>query len=292
MAGRNDSYRRTDRNPYTSWGADDCCPAASVATCRGRRARLRESEERYALAMEGANEGHWDWDMVNDRLFLSPKMKMLTGLSADRVINTRSAWMAAIVIHPDDAPRAGAALQEHFAGRTPRYDVRVPRPTRGRLLGVGCAARGRCLRDAAGEPYRFVGSASDITAQKQAQLEKEHLEAQLRQSQKMEAIGTLAGGIAHDFNNILGAILGYGELAQQQSAPGSPDATLYGQRDARGRAGQGTGRPHSGIQPQRTRRAGADERAVGYRGDARAARRRRSRAESASRNGSKPAMRR
>jgi signal transduction histidine kinase/ActR/RegA family two-component response regulator len=47
-------------------------------------------------------------------------------------------------------------------------------------------------------------------------------EAQLRQSQKMEAMGTLAGGIAHDFNNILGAILGYGELAQQQSAPDTP----------------------------------------------------------------------
>jgi len=47
-------------------------------------------------------------------------------------------------------------------------------------------------------------------------------EAQLRQSQKMEAMGTLAGGIAHDFNNILGAILGYGELAQQHSAPDTP----------------------------------------------------------------------
>jgi signal transduction histidine kinase len=51
---------------------------------------------------------------------------------------------------------------------------------------------------------------------------RERLEAQLRQSQKMEAMGTLAGGIAHDFNNILGAILGYGELAQQQSAPDTP----------------------------------------------------------------------
>jgi nitrogen-specific signal transduction histidine kinase/CheY-like chemotaxis protein len=82
-------------------------------------------------------------------------------------------------------------------------------------------ARGRCLRDSAGK-LRFVGSASDVSAQRQAQTAKEMLESQLRQSQKMEAIGTLAGGIAHDFNNILGAIMGYGELAHQQSAADSP----------------------------------------------------------------------
>jgi len=185
----------------------------------GERA-LRESEERYALAMEGANEGHWDWDVATGHLFLSPKMKTLHGQSADSAVTTRAAWMAQIVIHPDDAPRMEAALSNHFEGRTPRYECeyRVRQPS-----GEWCwlLARGRCLRDATGKPYRFVGSASDVSAEKQAQIDKEHLEAQLRQSHKLEAIGTLAGGIAHDFNNILGAILGYGELAQQHSPAGS-----------------------------------------------------------------------
>jgi PAS domain S-box-containing protein len=180
---------------------------------------LRASEERYALAMEGANEGHWDWDLTTDRLFLSSKMAMLEGHGTDHVTTTRAAWLTQIEIHPDDRARLEAAIREHLEGRTASFECeyRVRNGDWRWLL-----ARGRCLRDSAGRPYRLVGSAIDITGQKQAQSDRELLEAQLRQSQKMEAMGTLAGGIAHDFNNILGAILGYGELAQQQSAPDTP----------------------------------------------------------------------
>ena len=180
---------------------------------------LRASEERYALAMEGANEGHWDWDITTDRLFLSSTMAMLEGQGNAHVTTTRAAWLSQIEIHPDDQARRLATIQDHLAGRTASYECeyRVRNGDWRWLL-----SRGRCLRDETGRPYRFVGSVIDITTQKQAQTDRELLEAQLRQSQKMEAMGTLAGGIAHDFNNILGAILGYGELAQQQSAPDTP----------------------------------------------------------------------
>jgi PAS domain S-box-containing protein len=64
----------------------------------------------------------------------------------------------------------------------------------------------------------------DVTERKQAETARAKLEAQLRQSQKLEAIGSLAGGIAHDFNNVLGAILGHAELLQLDLPPGSPGA--------------------------------------------------------------------
>jgi PAS domain S-box-containing protein len=180
---------------------------------------LRESEERYALAMEGANEGHWDWDLMTDRLFLSSKMAMLEGYGTDHVTTTRAVWLTKVEVHPDDMTRIETAVRDHLDGRTPSFECEY------RVRNGGwrwLLARGRCLRDETGRPYRFVGSAIDVSLQKQAQSDRERLEAQLRQSQKMEAMGTLAGGIAHDFNNILGAILGYGELAQQQSAPHTP----------------------------------------------------------------------
>jgi PAS domain S-box-containing protein len=197
---------------------------------------LRQSEERYALALEGANEGHFDWNFDARPGFVSPQMQRLHGRVPGTPISTREAWMATLDIHPDDKAGIEEAINKHMQGGLERYDTeyRVRHPD-GDWHWLH--ARGRFMRDASGASDRLVGSVIDITARKNAEAEKDRLEIQLRQSQKMEAMGTLAGGIAHDFNNILSAILGYGELAQKAApATGAMRRYLDNVMQAGGRA--------------------------------------------------------
>ena len=181
---------------------------------------LRRSEERYQLAVDGSNEGLWDWDLATDMLFLSPRAQLLTFVDPGEPLRPRDEWIGRNVYHPEDLPAVRRAIVEHLRGKTPHFAVEY------RLQHHSGAwhwyrQRGVALRDANGRPYRMAGSMEDISARKNAEADRDRLEHQLRQAQKLEAIGTLAGGIAHDFNNILSAILGYGELAQKDAPEGT-----------------------------------------------------------------------
>jgi two-component system, cell cycle sensor histidine kinase and response regulator CckA len=91
------------------------------------------------------------------------------------------------------------------------------------------------LRDAAGNITGILGTYEDITEQKRTEAERQRLESQYRQAQKMESIGRLAGGLAHDFNNMLNVIIGYADLALQTLPDGH---SLRSDLEAIGRAGQ------------------------------------------------------
>src|SRR5882672_1824657 len=180
---------------------------------------LRLSEERYALAMQASGEGHWDWKIATDEYYTSPRHLEIAGFPPGTKFSGRAEVVARVAFHPEDRPGYDAAVAAHFAGKTPRVDIEMRLVRPGELRWVRLI--GMCLRDAAGVPVRWAGSVTDITEQKRAEEELKRMERQLRQAQRLEAVGTLAGGVAHDFNNILGAILGYGEMALRDAPPGS-----------------------------------------------------------------------
>ena len=132
---------------------------------------LRDSEERFALAARGVNDGLWDWNLVNDRVFFSPRWKSMLGFAEAEVGDSPREWLDRI--HPDDRPPFRRHLDAHLAGDAEQleFEHRM-RDAAGEYIWV--LARGVVVRGDDGKPYRMAGSQTDITARKRAEHQLQH----------------------------------------------------------------------------------------------------------------------
>ena len=143
-----------------------------VTTCeditrrKAAEAALRASEERYALAARGANDGLWDWEVQSRTAYYSNRWKSILGYEEAEVDGTIDWWFEHI--HPEDRDRVQAELELHLEARSEQFE------SEHRIVGGDGAyrwvlVRGLAVRDAEGQPYRMAGSLTDISARKRVE---------------------------------------------------------------------------------------------------------------------------
>lgn len=125
------------------------------------------------------------------------------------------------IAHPEDKTLSSGAIHKILSGEE-THAVFEKRYVHKHGHTITASVSTALVRDSDNQPQYFISHIKDITAQKNREKNRRKYERQLRQSQKLEAIGALAGGIAHDFNNILSAVIGYGELAMGRAEKGTP----------------------------------------------------------------------
>ena len=169
---------------------------------------LRKSEEKYRNILESIQDGYFEVDLAGNFTFLNDVSCQHLGYSRDELIGTNNRQY----VDEKMAKELYQLFNRIYRTGKPikPLEIEYIRKDGTKLIAEISPS---LIRDSDGKPIGFRGISRDITERKQAEEEKLSLQEQLRQSQKMEAIGQLAGGVAHDFNNLLTVIKGYSQLS-------------------------------------------------------------------------------
>ena len=171
--------------------------------------QLRRTEAIYRGMFDNAAEGIYQSTPDGRYLMVNAALAKMYGYERpEQLLNQVSDIQRQIYLDPSFRARFKREIEQVGYVRSLEYQVRR---CDGQVIWISESAR--AVRDENGVVRYYEGFIDDITARKAGEAERAKLEKQMLHAQKMDAIGTLAGGIAHDFNNILGAMLGYTELA-------------------------------------------------------------------------------
>jgi PAS domain S-box-containing protein len=180
-----------------------------ITARRQREEQLKDAEARYRGIFENAVEGIYQSTPDGRYVSVNPALARMYGYATpEEMLSQVSDIGNQIYVDPSFRERFRHEVERHGEVRCLEYQVRC---RDGHVIWISESAR--VVRDAQGAPRYYEGFIDDITPRKEAEQARIRLEKQMVQTQKMEAMGTLAGGIAHDFNNILCAMLGLTELA-------------------------------------------------------------------------------
>jgi PAS domain S-box-containing protein len=172
----------------------------------------KQAQEQLAQAQKIARMGSWEWDLARNHVTWSEETQRLYGRQPEDSGSPMETCLQRV--HPDDLPTVNKIIAQSLRSRQPFIcDHRVVLPGGTERVIEG---RGQILLNERGEAVKLFGTVQDITEARQAEAALRRSEEQLRQSQKMEAVGRLAGGVAHDFNNLLTVIGGYCMLCLQK----------------------------------------------------------------------------
>jgi PAS domain S-box-containing protein len=169
---------------------------------------LKESEEKYRTILENIEDGYFEVDIAGNFTFFNDSLCKMLGYSRDEMIGMNNRKYT----DQENAKKLYQAFNKVYRTGEPvkGFGWEVVAKDGTKLFGEVSVS---LINDSKGKPTGFRGIARDITERKRAEEEKATLQEELRQSQKMEAIGGLAGGIAHDFNNLLTVISGNCQLS-------------------------------------------------------------------------------
>jgi PAS domain S-box-containing protein len=197
------------------------CIARDVTDQKTAEQRLKESEERYRHLVEASNDIVWTYDLGRmTYTYGSPSLERILGYAQEEA----DGLTLDDLFSQETKDEVMAAFEEVLSGRNSSGRVLVEaehQHTEG--ASVWMEINAVLHRDSLGRPAAFTGISRDITERKKAEAERERLKDQLRQAQKMEALGRMAGAVAHLFNNQLSVVLGHLEMLKEglQGEPGS-----------------------------------------------------------------------